>query len=118
MESSDSELDFFLLDNVGNRRVPFKVQAEHGPYGYALHPKGEGNNVKAARYTEDLRELVRGVVVEGLGVRTKAKRGPHKGQYNTLYLGEKVVSGYYISKGKREWIKDADIQPLVLSFGK
>lgn len=108
----NSELTFFLVDDAGNRRVPFKVRASHGPYGYALHPKGEGNDPKAARYTEDLRELVQGVVIHGLGVRAKAKRGPHKGQSNTLYLGEQAVNAYYLRKGCMDWVDGALIRPM------
>ena len=108
----NSEFDFYLVDDAGNRRVPFKIQAEHGPYGYALHPKGEGNNPKAARYTEDLKELVQGVVLEGLGVRTKAKKGPHKAQPNTLYLGERAASAYYLSKLRAHWVDGAELRPL------
>ncbi|WP_222563988.1 hypothetical protein [Novilysobacter antarcticus] len=108
----NSELFFYLVDDTGNRRVPFKIQAEHGPYGYALHPKGKGNDPKAAHYTEDLKELVQGVVIHGLGVRTKAKKGPQKGQSNTLYLGERTVSGYYLSKVRKDWVDAAEVRPL------
>lgn len=112
MDGESSELVFFLIDDVGNKRIPFKIQAKHGPYGYALHPKGKGNDPKAARYTENLRELVQGVVFEGLGVRTKAKNGPQKGQPNTLRLGERTVSGYYLSKLRLDWVDGAEVRPL------
>jgi len=108
----NSELIFFLVDDAGNRRVPFKIQAEHGPYGYALHPRKEGNNPKAAQYTEDLKELVQGVVLQGLGVRTRAKKGPQKGQVNTLHLAERTVSGYYLSKLRLDWVDGAEVRPL------
>ena len=108
----NSELVFFLVDDAGNRRVPVKVKAQHGPYGYALHQTKEGNNPKAARYTDDLKELVQGVVLLGLGVRAKAKKGPQKGQVNTLYLGEKTASAYYISKDRMDWEDGAQIRPL------
>jgi hypothetical protein len=108
----NSELVFYLVDDAGNRRVPFKIQADHGPYGYALHPKGKGNDPKEARYTEDLKELVQGVVLQGLGVRTKAKKGPQKGQPNTLCLGERTVSGYYLSKLRQDWVDAAEVRPL------
>jgi hypothetical protein len=110
--SDNSELVFFLVDETGNRRIPFKIQAGRGPYGYALHPKAQGNDAKAARYTEDLKELVQGVVLHGLGVRTKAKSGPRKGQVNTLRLGERTVSGYYLSKLRMDWVDGADVRPL------
>lgn len=112
MDSENSELVFFLVDNGGNRRVPFKIRAQHGPYGYALHPKGKGNDPEAAYYTEDLKELVQGVILQGLGVRTKAKAGPQKGQSNTLYVGERTVSGYYLSKLRHQWVEGAEVRPL------
>lgn len=112
MDSDNSELMFFLVDAAGNRRIPFKIQADHGPYGYALHRKSQCNDPKAARYSEDLKELVQGVVLYGLGVRTKAKKGPQKGQVNTLRLGERTVSGYYLSKLRLDWVDGADVRPL------
>ena len=112
MSNENSELVFFLVDDAGNRRIPFKIRAEHDPYGYALHPKKLGNDTKAARYTEDLKELVQWVVLQGFGVRTKAKKGPQKWQANTLYLGERTVSGYYLSKSRLEWVDGAEIRPL------
>lgn len=112
MGNDNSALDFFLIDNLGNKRIPFMIQAGHGPYGYALHPVGLGNQPKEAYYTTDLKELVEGVVLEGLGVRTKASKGPQKGQSNTLQLGEKTVAGYYLRKSLFDWVKGAEIRPL------
>jgi hypothetical protein len=45
-------------------------------------------------------------------VRTKAKKGPQKGQPNTLCLGERTVSGYYLSKLRQDWVDAAEVRPL------
>lgn len=111
MTIETSELDFFLIDTAGNRRIPFKIQAEHGPYGYAIHPEGKSNDPKAARYTEDLKELVQAVVLHGKGVRAKVKAGPQKGQSNTVSLAKRNVRGYWLAKSKHEWIAGASIRP-------
>lgn len=112
MSEDNSEIYFFLIDKEGNRRVPTKIRTKHGPYGYALHPIGKGNDPKAARYTEDPKELVQAVVIERLGVRAKAKNGPQKGQQNTLCLGEDTVAGYFLSKSKFDWIEGAEFRPM------
>lgn len=91
MSNETSELEFFLIDAAGNRRIPYKIKAAHGPYGYAIHPEGKGNDPKAARYTEDLKELVQAVVLHGQGVRAKVKAGPQKGQSNTVSLAKRTV---------------------------
>lgn len=111
MSNETSELEFFLIDAAGNRRVPYKIKADHGPYGYAVHPEGKGNDPKAARYTEDLRELVQAVVLHGQGVRAKVKAGPQKGQSNTVSLAKRTVSGYWLAKSKHEWVDGASVRP-------
>jgi hypothetical protein len=112
METENSELTFFLVDQEGHRRIPKKIRAKRGPYGYALHPKGEGNNPKAARYTEDLKELVQSVVLHGRGVRTVARSGSQRKRSNTLALGHKTVRGYWVCPSKRDWVAGAAIRPL------
>jgi hypothetical protein len=81
-----SEHIFYLIDHNGHRRVPYKIQARDGRYGYAVHPKGKGNDVSAAEYTEDLMQMVQAVVLHGKGVRARAFCGAKIGQGNTLGL--------------------------------
>lgn len=111
MDSEDSEFVFFLIDKDGHRRIPQKIRAEHGPYGYALHPEGKGNDPKAAHYTEDLKQLVQDVVLHGRGVRAKVKSGPQKGQSNTVGLAKKSIAGYWLAPGKHEWVDGAQARP-------
>ena len=111
MSYETSELDFFLIDEEGNRRIPYKINAEHGPYGFAIHPEGKGNDPKAARYTEDLKELVQAVVLHGKGVRAKVKSGPKKGQNNTVGLGKRSIRGYWLAKSRHDWVAGATVRP-------
>ncbi len=85
--TSNISKDFFVLIDVdGNRRIPKKIQARDGRYGYAIHPPGKGNDASATTYTEDEKNLVQDVVLRGQGVRTVAEDGPYVGQSNTLGL--------------------------------
>lgn len=109
--SDHSEEFFYLIDHEGNRRVPTLIVAKDGRYGYALHPKGKGNDASAAEYTTDPKRLVQAVVLEGLGVRCRARGGPHDGQQNTLSLTGRVIGGYWLAPQYHEWVKAAKVSP-------
>lgn len=112
VSGANSESFFVLLDNEGNRRIPYKVAARHGPYGYALHPAGKGNDPKAAKYTEDERELVQAVVLHGRGVRARVVGGSKDGQPNTVVLGKTSIRGYWLCPTRMDWIADAKVRPV------
>ena len=105
------EIFFALIDKDGNRRVPSKIAAKHGPYGYALHPPGKGNDASAASYTEDERELVQAVVLHGRGVRARVVGGEHDGQSNTVRLDGKRIRGYWLCPTRMHWVAGAAIRP-------
>jgi hypothetical protein len=74
-----SEDFFYLIDHDGNRRVPVMMTARDGRCGFAVHPKGSGNDASAAEYTSDGKRMVQAVVLHGLRVRCRAKGGPQDG---------------------------------------
>jgi hypothetical protein len=111
MGNETSKLEFYLIDSEGNKRVPRKVQTRHGPFGYAIHPPGKGNDVRAAQYTEDLRDVVEAVVLHGRGVRARVVGGKSAGQLNTVSLGGSSIRGYWLSPELRTWVAGARIRP-------
>lgn len=102
--SGHSEDFFYLIDQDGNRRIPCKIQARDGRYGYAVHPKGQGNNASASDYTEDHQRMVQAVVLEGMGVRARAYGGSKDGQVNTLGLSGRAIRGYWLTPEHLGWI--------------
>lgn len=112
MGNNTSKDVFVLIDTDGNRRIPKKILARDGRYGYAIHPPGKGNDASAATYTEDERELVQGVVLCGQGVRTIAEDGPYVGQSNTLGLSGRKIAGYWLCPSKSDWVTGASIRPV------
>lgn len=107
--SEHSEDFFHLIDHGGNRRVPIKIAAKDGRYGYAVHPKGKGNDVSAADYTTDVKRMVQAVVLQGLGVRCRARSGPQSGQQNTLGLTGRAIRGYWLAPDYRELVVGAQL---------
>ena len=112
MKSKDSDSVFALIDMEGNRRVPCEIQAQHGPYGYAIHPAGKSNDAKSAKYTSDERELVQAVVLHGRGVRARVLGGDKDGQLNTVALGKQSIRGYWLCPSRLNWVAGASIRPL------
>lgn len=109
--ATDSSDIFYLIDHEGIRRVPHKIAARNGQFGYALHPVGKGNDASAADYTVDARRMVQAVVFEGKGVRTRAIGGPHDGQVNTLGLSGRKIRGYWLAPEYHDWVKGAARSP-------
>lgn len=109
--NQDSGSFFYLIDHEGKKRVPTMIAARDGRFGYAVHPKGKGNDASAAEYTQDERRMVRAVVCEGRGVRAIAVGGPQDGQRNTLFLSGQKIRGYWICPSRREWVVDAPRAP-------
>jgi hypothetical protein len=101
----NSEEIFYLIDHAGIRRVPVKIMSRNGRYGYAIHPKGKGNDASAAEYTADEQRMVQAVVLEGLGVRCRASGGDRDGQTNTLGLSGKSIRGYWLAPECQHWVK-------------
>lgn len=104
-----SEDFFYLIDHDGNRRVPILINARDGRHGYAIHPKGKGNDASAAEYTTDNKRLIEAVVLEGRGVRCRARGGPHDGQANTLGLSGRVIRGYWVAPEYLNWVQGAQL---------
>lgn len=100
-----SEETFYLIDNDGFRRVPRIINARDGRRGFAIHPRGKGNDTSAAHFTSDLKTMVQEVVMSGKGVRTRAKGGPKDGQQNTLYLSGSSIRGYWLHPDHLDWVK-------------
>lgn len=107
----NSEETFYLIDHDGFRRVPRIINARDGRRGFAIHPTGKGNDTSAAHFTEDLKTLVQEVVMNGKGVRTRAKGGPKDGQQNTLYLRGSSIRGYWLHPDHLDWVKGG-VQPV------
>ncbi len=107
----NAESWFYLIDRDGNRRVPCKITSRNGRQGYAVHPRGKGNDASAADYTEDVRYMVQAVVLHGRGVRTRTRGGPQDGQVNTVTLGGRAIRGYWLAPGYREWVAGAAVLP-------
>lgn len=100
----NSENFFYLIDHAGARRVPTKITSRDGRHGYAVHPKGKGNDASAAEYTTDEERMVQAVVLEGRGVRCSARGGSCDGQVNTLGLTGRAVQGYWLKPEYRHWL--------------
>lgn len=109
--SADSESWFYLIDQDGNRRVPCRMKSRDGRQGYAVHPKGKGNDSSAADYTEDAKRMVQAVVLHGRGVRARTRGGPQDGQINTVILGGRAIRGYWLAPEHREWVAGASVSP-------
>ena len=107
----NSENFFYLIDHAGTRRVPTKITARDGRYGYALHPKGKGNDASVAEYTTDEKRIVQAVVLEGRGVRCRARGGSCDGQVNTLGLTGRTVQGYWLKPEYRHWVTGVERAP-------
>lgn len=108
-----SEDFFFLIDNDGGRRIPYKKSSRDGRYGYNLLPPGKGNDISSAEVTEDEKRMVQGVVLDSLGVRARAESGQQAGQGNTLYLyGQRPsgIRGYWLAPHLRHWVAGAKQQ--------
>lgn len=110
--AAESGAFFYLIDKEGNKRLPIKIRRRSGDFGYAIHPVGKGNDASSARYTEDERELVQEVVLHGRGVRTRAVGGAHDGQVNTVTLGKRAASSYWLCPTKADWIEGARHRPV------
>lgn len=110
--------DFYLIDKEGNKRVPIKIRGRDGEYGYAIHPVGKGNDASSATYTEDERELVRAVVLHGCGVRARAVGGLRDGQVNTVAMGKRAVSGYWLCPTRVVWVESARVRPVNEGIGE
>jgi hypothetical protein len=111
MTSTRASTQFALIDVDGFHRVPKKIRARDGRYGYALHPSGKGNDASAATFVDEERTMVQAVVVNGMGVRTLASGGPQDGQTNTLFLEGSRVRGYWLCPSATAWISGAKIRP-------
>ena len=110
---ANSPAEFFaLIDVDGNRRIPHMIAARHGPYGYAVHPTGKGNDATAAKYFEDERAMVQAVVLHGRGVRARVVGGKQDGQSNTVALDKNCIRGYWLCPTKLDWVADARVRPI------
>lgn len=69
-----SEETFYLIDNDGFRRVPRIINARDGRRGFAIHPRGKGNDTSAAHFTSDLKTMVQEVVI--IAAKAKDQLGP------------------------------------------
>lgn len=100
-----SEDIFYLIDKDGFRRVPHILNPPSGHHGYAIHPRGKGNDKSVARYTVDVKEMVQEVVIGGKGVRTRVRGGPKDRQLNTLVLKGTAIRGYWLHPDHLDWVE-------------
>lgn len=113
--AEDSESWFYLIDQEGNRRVPCRMKARDGRQGYAVHPRGKGNDASAADYTDDAKRIVQAIVLHGRGVRARTRGGPQNGQVNTVSLGGRTVRGYWLAPQHHDWVAGAAVRPSLAS---
>ena len=90
LATSQNERPFTLFDPAGNPYQPVKnFNRTNGVSAYRIKPKGAGNKADEAIETEDMVEVARAMLVDGLASRVKAIAG---GTVNYLtYGGEKLV---------------------------
>lgn len=88
--TSQNERPFTLFDPAGNPYQPVKnFNRSNGVSAYRIKPKGAGNKADEAIETEDMVDVARAMLVDGLASRVKAIAG---GTVNYLtYGGEKLV---------------------------
>ncbi len=88
--TSQNGRPFTLFDPAGNPFQPVKnFNRSNGVSAYRIKPKGAGNKVEEAIETEDMVEVARAMLVDGLASRVKAIAG---GTVDYLtYGGEKLV---------------------------
>ncbi|MCB2129584.1 MAG: AAA family ATPase [Rhodobacteraceae bacterium] len=88
--TSQNERPFTLFDPAGNPYQPVKnFNRSNGISAYRIKPKGAGNKADEAIETEDMVDVARAMLVDGLASRVKAIAG---GTVNYLtYGGEKLV---------------------------
>jgi 5-methylcytosine-specific restriction protein B len=90
--ASDSKSDrpFVLFDAAGNPFQPVRnFNRTTGVSAFRIKPRGAGNTVTEAIETEDIRDVARAMLVEGLASRIKAISG---GPVNYLtYGGDKLI---------------------------
>lgn len=88
--ASQNERPFTLFDAAGNPYQPVKnFNRSNGVSAYRIKPKGAGNKADEAIETEDMVDVARAMLVDGLASRVKAIAG---GTVNYLtYGGEKLV---------------------------
>lgn len=96
---------FYLIDAEGRKRVPKKIRARSGAYGYAVHPIGKGNDSSAAIYTMDERWVVQQILLYGKGVRAVTIGGEKDGQLNTVYRHGRSITGHWLAPQQRAWIE-------------
>lgn len=100
---------FALVANDGDTVFPYKKrERKSGRYGFAISPPGKRDRDGEADYVEDIETVIRKVVFEGYGVRSKSGRRPG----NTLHIGGTAVKGYKISAALRHLVRGAEVEPL------
>lgn len=100
---------FALVTNDGDTCYPYKKrELASGRYGYAISPPGKRDRDGGADYVEDIETVIRKVVFEGYGVRSKSNQRPG----NTLRLKGTAVRGYKIATSLRHLVHGAEVEPL------
>ena len=111
--SADIDKRFALIADDHRVLYPYlKNQTATGRYGFALSTPEHGRDRNGGGYyTMDIQEVIRGVVLKGWGVRARPE-GLGKGiQGNTYKLGERVITGYWVSPELRHLVDGAAIRP-------
>ena len=102
-----------LLTTDGQTLFPYKKkQASTGRYGFAASTPEHGSDRKGAGYyTEDVDEIVRGLLFKGWGVRAKSESNNGVVREGSYKLGERAIRGYWLAPELRHLAVGAAIPP-------
>lgn len=104
---------FALLADNGDVLYPYqKRQQSTGRYGFAAATPEHGQDRHSGgHYTTDIREVIRGVLFEGWGIRAKSEADGSRARDGTFKLGERAVPEYWIAPEFRHLAVGAALQP-------
>lgn len=102
--------NFALVAKDGTVRYPYKKgQRATGRYGFALSKAGQRDAYGDGLYTDDIREVIRKVVLEGWKVRARTEDGSKEG---SVGLGRRTADNYWVAPHLRTLVAGAEIQPI------
>lgn len=108
-DSEGVNKQFAFVTKDGDIVYPYKKrELASGRHGFAISPPGKRDRKGEADYVDEIETVVRKVVFEGYGVRSKSSRRPG----NTLRLGGTAVTGYKIAASLRHLVKGAEVGPV------
>lgn len=109
---------FILISSTGEEFFPYiKPQKSTGRKGYACTTPEHGKDRKGGGYyTNDIREVIEGVILKGWGVRAKkAKEALKPGENNSgssLKFGKDSIEQYWVAPEYRGIVSGGSKAPL------